>query len=440
MEVAYEELTWASLRPAMMALNPELGAIFDALSPTDQYTFFKFKYQYGDQLLRQTELYLPTTSGGLISMSRPSVSRRLKESLSYNFGSNPVGMLLKNSMELFIPLRDRVVPFAMIKPGRVFGAWKILDENISYHPTGFPWGMAAGARSIFMLPKISETIAHGRLSKKYQLRAEKPHSFMDHWAVFREIANHDNPQPAWEMEVVFFSSEWFKKLNDPAWSQFKLYLLNAAWQSSGFWRNQFIWRFLFSLTQQNRNIRAPAYIFDTVRHLIALSIGALPGFRPAIDDSLAPISRLQAAYTDARGYALKKYAPIIMEPSYFSAKKGSPIYYSLQYPTTTEFSLKSSERVSTITETHLVHSLMKKFLLEIRENKLKMSETPLEFLSEGVCFDYFHNDVSEYRDLRDGCQIPHEDDNFSKAAALYSDLPFPKNSSFFNGCVRITKK
>lgn len=440
MDVAYEELTWRSIRDVVATLNPELSAILDELDPSDDCTFFKFTYQYGDEMLRQTTLYLPTTAGGLVPISHPGVSQHLKDSLSYNFGSNPVGMLLKNSMEMFISLQNRIVPFTLIKPGRVFGTWKILDENISYHPSGFLWGTTAGARSVFMLPKISETISHGRLSKKYQLRAEKPNSFMEHWAVFREIATHEDCKRAWEVDILFFSAPWFRKLNDPAWSRLKLYLLNAAWQSTGFWRNQFLWRFLFSLTQQNRNIKAPAYIFDTVRHLLALSIGALPGFCPAVDDSLAPIHVLQEAYTDARGYGLKKYAPIIMQPGFFSPQSGTPIYYSLQYPTATEFSLKSSERVSVITETHLVQSLLKKFLLGMRENKSRIRDTPLESLGEGVCFDYFHNDVTDYRDLQDSCQIPNEDGRFLTAAGQHSALPFPKNSSFFNGCVRISKK
>jgi hypothetical protein len=437
MAIEYEELEWSQVREDAKKLNKEFAAIVDELNPGKKHTFFKFKYKFGDEILQHADLQLPNKQRGLTSFDSPSVPEHVKKALSYGLGSNPVGFLLKNSIELFINLEDRVVPFGIIKPGSIFGLWRILDTGISHCPPTFLWGMTAGARSLFMLPKISETISHSRLTRKFQIKLEKPKTLIDQWAIFKEIANHKEYGESWDVELLFFSGTWFENLHDPAWAKLKLYLLNLAWQGSSYWRNQFIWRFIFSVVHQKRHIKSHPYILDMVRQILAISVGALPGFQPAIDDSLAPIKLLQKIYVE--DYGLKKYAPILMQPSFFSMNANSrPVYSSLQYHASMEFSPKFSERTSAITEIHLIDSLINKHLAEIETGKLKISETPLEYVAKKVKFDYFHNDGGNYKELQESTEIPVEDKSFVKATGDYADLPFPKNSSFFNGCIRIS--
>jgi hypothetical protein len=273
------------------------------------------------------------------------------------------------------------------------------------------------------------------LSKKLHIKIEKPKSLVDHGKVFREIANSNDFKEPWQVEFLFFSKKWFEQLHDKGWEKFKLYLLDAAWQSSSYWRNEYVWNYVFSLIQQNRNIKPPTYIANIVKHLLAIGVGAMPGFRPAFDDTLGPIKRLQEIYINE--YNLKDYAPIIMAPSNFSLKDTSPIYYSLQYPTTIEFALKSSERTSAMTDLYLVSSLLKKYLKEIQTGKLNIAETPLESFAQKAKFDFFHNNVTDYTDFKESALIPKEDTAFG-LASTDENKNFPKNSSFLNGCIRIS--
>jgi hypothetical protein len=430
----FVESRWKDVRESVHKLNPKLSHIIDELNPSDKFTFYRIKYNFGDEILQNAGLYLPTKSG-LISIKDSRVDTHIQDNLGYNFGSNPVGMLLEHSVELFIASADRIIPYAIIQPGHVFGTWRILDTKVSYCPPTFIWGMTAGARSLFMLAKISENASHLHLSKKLHIKIEKPKSLVDHGKVFREIANSNDFKEPWQVEFLFFSKKWFEQLHDKGWEKFKLYLLDAAWQSSSYWRNEYVWNYVFSLIQQNRNIKPPTYIANIVKHLLAIGVGAMPGFRPAFDDTLGPIKRLQEIYINE--YNLKDYAPIIMAPSNFSLKDTSPIYYSLQYPTTIEFALKSSERTSAMTDLYLVSSLLKKYLKEIQTGKLNIAETPLESFAQKAKFDFFHNNVTDYTDFKESALIPKEDNAFG-LASTDENKNFPKNSSFLNGCIRIS--
>src|SRR3990167_11373570 len=117
-------------------------------------------------------------------------------------------MVLHNALEMFITLEDRVIPFSINKPGNIFGLWRVLDrpneEKLS-HTSVFIWNMTAGARSMFMLPKVSEALAHNKLKQGLGIGIDKPRDLLDHWKVFREIAKQPEFTEDWYVEVLFFS-------------------------------------------------------------------------------------------------------------------------------------------------------------------------------------------------------------------------------------------
>ena len=97
-----------------------------------------------------------------------------------------------------------------------------------------------------------------------------------------------------------------------------------------------------------RYLKCRPYIADTIRHIMAVALGAWPAFRPALrHDKTAPITDLQHAFIDV--YKLKTYLPIFMQPALFNEKNHfEPVYYSLAFPTFLEGALPNNKFSPTI--------------------------------------------------------------------------------------------
>ena len=419
------ELTWKDIRKKILDLNPEFAAIIDELNPNSDYTFIKATYPYGTEILKKSQLQLSSNDKGI------------KEKLAYSLGSNPVAIVLNNAVELFIDLEDRIIPFAIVPAGKIFGTWKFLDIGVSFCPKTFIWGLTAGARSLFMLPKISKTTSHNKLVKRYNITSDTPRNLLDQWEIFKSLASSPDFGESWNVELLYFSGKWFEHRDDKAWINFYYYLLNNAWQGSGYWRNQFVWDLMFSIIEKKRGIKPPAYLSGIVKHLLAIGAGSVLGFSPAPDDSLAPIKKLQEIYIN--DYGLKEYAPIIMQPSYFTLYNGNhPVYYSLQLPTELEFATKSQARTTTLTDLYMLKSLFNKYLYEILNNDdLKIQETPLYDATVNANYDFLHSTTGNYRDIKKTDILSLEDASFMKN---WPKKDFPDASNFLNGCVRVSHK
>ena len=432
-----EKVFWPDVRAKIAELNPELTGIIDRLDPP--YPLFKAAFPFGTEFVKQGKLYLPNQRGDFVPLTDPAISNELRKELGYNVGSNPVSMVLQKSVELFVSLDESMLPFffGLIPPGRLFSTSRVLSPLFSHQPA-FLWNITAGARNIFMLPKISDTASYKRLRKEFHLQVDKPKGIVDHWELFKEIATHDNFHDPWAMEVLFFSKQWFEHLGDTAWVEFHRYILQVGWETTEFWRNRFIWDLMFSYIQRVRGIKPNPYVADTVKHLLSIAAGAIPGMAPATDDSSAPISGLQRVFKDI--YNLENYLPIILQSKVFSLYEPcSPIYYSLQYPTTLEFSSKLSDNTSALSDLYDVKSLLEKYLHSLRTGGLNIEHTPLADIPRLVRFDYFHSDNNEgkYRDIQPTQNIPLGDACFASIKGM-KQAAFPLQSTFVRGCIRIS--
>ncbi|MCL5261540.1 MAG: hypothetical protein M1561_07755 [Gammaproteobacteria bacterium] len=433
------ELDWSEARKDLIKVNPRLTKIIDNLNPNKKHTIFKTRYLYGDEILKRSKLYLPNPSGKLIAIDDANTDPHIRSSLDYNLLSNPVSVLLNNSAEIFLPLPDRTVPiFDLIKPGAIFGAFRILNSVQPSHHPAFIWDMTAGARSIFMLAKISTSEKHKKLKKMFSLDKEAPKNFVNHWEMFRQLANSKFFPDEWFIEILFFSKEWFSHLNDKAWLEFNNYLFQKVWDGSDYWRNIFLWNIIFTLMQRKLEIKVSPYIFSTVKHLLAISIGEAPGFVPAVDNTAAPITALQNIYIDIYK---TKYAPIIMHPGVIDPKSPhcNPVYYSFSYATLLEFWQKSRLRDSFIDDILEVRNMLNNCIRLITANEYNVANTPLYDGSKNSKFEYFHTDIGDGFDgISKDKDILLSDQIFLQSANKTSGN-FPINSAFFKGCVRISR-
>ncbi len=155
-----KKIGWKEAREDVLKVNPALASVIDKIDPSNKHWFAKVSYPYGSLVLQKGLLMLPNKEGNIVPLDDPSIDTIIRAGLSYNLKSNPVSIVLKNSFELFLPLKERVTLLSdLIKPGAAFGAWRILNPGRSENPV-FIWDITAGARAVFMLPKITEVKKH----------------------------------------------------------------------------------------------------------------------------------------------------------------------------------------------------------------------------------------------------------------------------------------
>ncbi|MFO0319992.1 MAG: hypothetical protein ACK5Z5_06280, partial [Neisseriaceae bacterium] len=361
---------------------------------------------------------------------------------SYNqAATNPLGIVISKNSEFYLPTGRRIMPHKIATPGYLFGLSRILD-NVSRGdnktPSGlssFIWDLNAGARSIFMLPKISDNLGHNKLIKKYSLVASKPASLDDQWAVFKELAERTNSN--WRAEVLFFGNKWLEKLSEPEYARLVVYLSGKYRMAQDMWHNVQGWQATFSkIEYENRLSSYSPYTLDTARHLFNVATNGAPGFRPAIDDSSAPIAMIQRVYTS--DYGLKNnHAPIVMEPSQFSSKVFSqPVYYSLNYATLPQFNPETFKGITNINLIKEVQSVVEVYQKAILNDSSNPNLPPsLLRVAQNVEFSFFHNDPSTYASIKNSETIPDEDKRFVSDRGDFSNF-----GAFLKGCVRISSK
>ncbi len=435
--IRYKTYKWEDVRGQVLQVNPELAHIIDKLSPGPEFTLYKMTYPFGSQILHKGDLYLPSKEG-MVSLKHGDVSPTIKKAIGYTSFSNPVTLVLKNSAEMFIPIEGRIIPYAIVSAGDVFGLWTVLDGLISHCPPLFLWDMTAGARSVSMLSKISDSISHRRLVQHYQLNQSCPKNLLDHWAIFKEIANHPTFGPPWEMEMLYFSRRWIEHLHDPEWLGFRSYLQGLAWKSSAYWRNQYTANLMWTHIQRQAGIKPSAYVADIVKHLFAVGVSALPGYAPSEHDTLGPFSRVQQAYQEV--YRMRDYPPIIMQPEYFSKATNNTVYASLQFLSAMDLSPKSNDRSSTIADLYSVQSLVKKYLNGVTQGGYNMEGAQLYEMAQNVEYRFYHSNSSQYPNILNTSSIPKKDPIFAALQKKFQSSHFPTTGSFLRGCVSISTK
>ncbi|NCX94623.1 MAG: hypothetical protein EBX40_08100, partial [Gammaproteobacteria bacterium] len=410
-------------REFVKAVNPELFEIIDAWNPPSDYKLYKMAYHYGDNVIQNGELQIPG-QGQTAAPQQAKLLAQIKKDLSYSHV--PLGLLIENGQEVFVEAEDRVISIAFFNPGVILGLWESLEPEVSFATRGV-WNVSAGARSLYMLPKVAESGSFERLRKHYGIRLPMPRKMADHHHIFAQMSRHKNFDCAWQHQILFFSKKWIERdEKNSGWLRFHHHLLEKAWALSAYNRNMlalhWIWQqFSASLTEQG--IKPNTYLMDTLKQLVAVGVGAVPGFRPAYlaspkfslkDAEIAgPIAEIQRAYLEE--YGLKIYVPTLMVPHHFNQKDDCKhIYYSLQVPTLLDSVPKARSQVSLMVELRELKDLVHAFIQDARSGKLSIAGTPVEWLVHKVKFDFFHSDVDQYGEIRKSADLPIEDPSFMR--------------------------
>ncbi len=433
----YIEGTWQDFRDDVAKVDPEFCQIIDNIQPSKKLKLYKGIYQYGEYITDLGTICVPNDQGKTQRIDSPNVPSSLKEKLQYC--PTPLILQLKRSSEVFIETADRIIPLNVFLPGDMYGLFETLVPYTKC-PIVPCWSVTSGVRSAFMAAKVSDAIGNKNLAKEFHIDPADADNLANQWYIFKNIANQALETEPWTSEVLIFTGEWFNNNPDNLpWLKFQNYLLKRAWLK---YRNTIIksefsilWE-TFANKVSYRNYKPDAYIINSIIHMLFMSNGTCPGFRPITDceDILLPASIIEKTYHDVYGM-LRDYAPVMLAPAVFSAHNDfNPVYYSFYYPTLLEGAFFKAD--ATPATMQVIRRIMP--FMELLIDILKKQRSELFNLLQKAKFTYYHPKVDRYGEVQACEEILNVDKNFSICLEKFSGKKLAVHGPFFRGCVQIT--
>lgn len=164
--------------------------------------------------------------------------------------------------------------------------------------------------------------------------------------------------------------------------------------------------------------------------MLALIGGAYPGFAPAIDESQAPIAKIQNALVEHFGV---DYVPTIMQLSYY---KDAPVYYSLNKPT-----LFKGRKTTTIKDLRELKYLTDEVLKSLGGENSPCRNTEVYNILTDTNFDYYHYKPGKFGEIQSSEVIQNVDTRFGFTfVESKKDLQIATAGQFLRGCIRFSRK
>lgn len=436
-----EELDFDHALHDIRKANSEMASVIEEWDPTKNtgYRFFKIKYRYGEKILLNGRFQLPLSNGRTVDISDSLVPVELKQELSYS--NLPMGIILTNSVEVFSVVDEQILSLAVFEPGVPLGLLETLESQDSYCFRKL-WCVTAGARSAFMVPKISDKIQHAKIQRALGCDISAPREHTNHFDVFTEIANMSQQNKKWEVSLLVFSKRWFEpEKKNVGWVSFYAYLQKYLLLYTGFSRNkmsfELTWHYFLKILEiRKKRVNFP--IFQMLKNLIMSALGVTPSFSATHDNSRGPFELIKKIYLDIYGL---EYSPTIMVPVHFSCKKeGSPAYYSPKYQNPFETNPKNKITESLITDLYQLNSLLRDFIDMIDCRLVKVEDTLVESIVSSIDFQFYHINPLGYKNILDTKLLPKNDKWLIEKNSSGELMDFPHTSNYFRSCIQIKCK
>jgi hypothetical protein len=435
---ALKVVTWKEVKADVAVCNPALHKVINQIPGVDNLKCVRAGYPFGHNTIREGEPQLPLDhENRVVELYNLLIPQNIRQLLDYPWQHYPVGLLLSHNIEINFNLSTHIAPVKMLKPGMLLAIHNILKTNMfgyTQHGASF----VAGTNSLFMLPKVSHELSNQRLTKAFKLEQTLcPKTLSEQSYLFNHIVKSKQFKHTWYSEVLLFSAELMAKME--ADQTVRLLLMNQALQQNSLSADTMFIDLIWSLfcNEPTSNVKPVPLITETAKHLVKLMMGRLPGFAPAVDDSMAPITQLMDIFINI--YRMRYYLPVFMQPAYYD--NNLPLYYSLQKPAFLHPYANDTNSNRTITMLTGICDTMNAFKEYLSSHKcpIPIDNTPLSKMINTVELDYFHpqgegNINSNIQSLVD------EDPRFTSLVNQVNTndkLEFPIPSAFFNGCIRI---
>ncbi len=427
MRMSMSSVCWEDVRADMEVVNADLAHLIDAISPDHQFPLVLGTYRYGEMIMDHGRV--------CISEATAEVSAETAQLVH----SGALCFQLSKESEQFYSMYERTIPLKMVSEGEMFGFSAVLEPLAGLRVDRSTTQVTAGARSVFMLPKVTDTRSHKRLNTTFGFSDPPPSNLSEHWDVFKRIDSGIKQEDPWVSKVLFFPKEWFQARQDTAWLAFHNYLLRKAWKDSythaARWDRTRSWE-RFCQVVRAKNLKPGPYMTDTVKHLFNIAVGSAPGYKIVAErqDAL-PSLLLEKAYTEV--YLLKDYAPIIMRPYCLSeGLEDISVYYSLGYPTLIEGSPTIRRAPSIITELRELKKLVFLFQNVLIEEGYSDSGMALG----NVEYDYYHSGEDPFGEIRNSLDIEELDSIVAERLnGSYPEHEFSTYGPFLRGCLSVKR-
>lgn len=431
-ELNLDEVSWESIRTAVSAKNPSLAEAIDQLN-TKKIPFYKARYRYGAEIVSRGNFYLPHKNGRLVHINDKSVPDSLRNKINYS--SIPLCLVLSRSNEVYVETSERIIPLNYFLPGDLFGVFESINFMTGNDHQTALWSVSAGARSTFLLPRISDSIGHNKIRKQLSISAKVPSNLSEHQKIFAQIVSrHDEiskNDDAWENEILILPVDLFSSNKSDAFELYK-FMMSICWEQSQLFQDSIEFNLRWSTFSEeigNRNLKPRVYIVSMIKFLYSIGAGSNLAFIPNTNLDALPADIIEQVYTEI--YGLKQYFPSIMVPCKFNSQN-SPVYCSLSLPTILESSPFAKNQPSIIEDTREIRKLMR-----ISAPTMTGNSTDTHKNSMNVLYDFFHTEKDAYEELRNSSDIIKEDPRFSLLSNQYKDRICCDNAPFFRGCIRI---
>lgn len=435
-----QKVYWKDVRQDLQKISADFVKLVDEIDPGKDYPLYKASYPYGSLIVRSGVCYYPNKEGKLVTLNDPSLSQDIKKDLGYTTGLLPAGAVLQNSIELLTSAKNSIQLQNFVEPGQIFALWYYLGQSPSFHP-GKVFNITSGVRSIFFLSQIGDEVYHKHLRKEFKIKKSPVKDLLSQWELFVTLLNNPLAKCDWHADLLYFSGKWLDKIKngEKKWIYLSHYLYKAVFDRSDFFRNKIFYDLAFSRIQEERNLRPNPYVADTVKHILTIAMGALPGFAAAINNLKAPIDLLQKIFLDI--YGINKYAPTMMIPTFYRPLKTCrPVYYSLALPTTLEFSPNCRKVRSTLDNLREVWHISGIYLEEMQKDYLKIDNTNFAIIAKNTGFSYHHDKFDSEECARLTKELAISDPSLVQCPLGYNNNVFPHASPFFKGCIKIFSK
>ena len=305
--IALEKLSGWDMLATIEKINPALASRLQELLTEDpDYNFYKASYPFGSKIIDDGKCCLSLSDGGSIAFDDPTLPETIALDLSFDPDTeDPLAIILNKVSEFYLSTQDRVQSHSLIAPGQLFGIPRAVDNTNHIPVSALGLNLNAGARSLFMLSRISDKIYHARLREHYGIPQEVPESLTAHWQIFVEIAKLTNCP--WRAEIIYFPRKLIRKLQESSCADLVNCLMQLHRASYNIWHNvSSVWNNAFYDIEQAQHLtNYPMYSLNTAKHLFILAANSVPGFKPATNDTSAPISLITDAYINVYKIAQK---------------------------------------------------------------------------------------------------------------------------------------